>query len=239
MQLIIDIGNSGAKVAVACNNRLVAVERYGQLTPEVLQSLIAQYRPTVAIYSSVTAGQIDWGNQLKTLIDKVIIFDHNTPIPIKNGYESPETLGSDRLAAAVGANFLFPATDCLIIDSGTAITIDYVSRLGEFLGGNISPGLQTRFKALNAFTGRLPLGAVVDNIPPLGTNTLAAVTAGVLQGTLYEIESYINKNPHCKVIFTGGDALFFAKNIKNPIFVTFNLVLIGLNRIVNYNVHFI
>ncbi len=242
MQLIIDIGNSGAKVAVAAKNRLLTIERYAQLSPVDLQRLYDQYKPDTAIYSSVAAaydGEVACMGWLEERMEKLICFNHKTPIPLKNLYRTPETLGADRLAAAIGANFLFPSSDCLVIDCGTAITIDYVSRHGEFIGGNISPGLQTRFKALHAFTGRLPLGRITDPPPVLGDDTASAVNAGVLQGALYEIEGYIDNYPGCNVVFTGGDALFFVKNIKNSIFVVCNLVLLGLNRVVNYNAYYI
>jgi len=239
MNLLIDIGNSGAKVAVADKSRLLTVERYDKLTFEVLQPFLEQYRPEAAICSSVADKneQSAICEMLNKYVKKVISFDHTTPVPIKNYYATPETLGFDRLAAAVGANYLFPATDCLIFDCGTAITIDFINRNGEFLGGNISPGLHTRFKALNTYTANLPLEDIAENVPVMGTTTATAIQAGVLQGLSYEIETYMDKNPHCTIIFTGGDALFFVRNIKKSIFVVCNLVIVGLNRIVNYNVY--
>ena len=239
MYLLIDIGNSGAKAAIAEKDRFLAVERFDKLTFEALLPLLEQYRPTAAICSSV-AGENDQQaifERLNDYVKKVIPFNYKTPLPIKNCYATPETLGVDRLAAAVGANYLFPTTDCLIFDCGTAITIDFLSRSGEFLGGNISPGLQTRFKALHTFTAKLPLESAAENIPLIGTTTDTAIQAGVVHGLCYEIETYIDRNPHCTIIFTGGDAFFLVKNIKNSIFVVCNLVFIGLNRVVNYNVY--
>jgi len=239
MNLLIDIGNSGAKVAIAEKDRFLALERHDKLTVEALLPILKQYRPAVAICSSV--GDKNEQNaiceQLNEYVKKVIPFTHKTPVPVKNGYATPETLGLDRLAAAVGANYLFPAADCLIFDCGTAVTIDFLTHSGEFLGGNISPGLQTRFKALHAFTAKLPLGQIAENVPLIGTTTATAIQAGVVHGLCYEIETYIDRNPHCTIIFTGGDAFFLVKNIKNSIFVVCNLVIIGLNRIVNYNVY--
>jgi len=239
MYLLIDIGNSGAKVAIAEKDRFLVVERHDKLTFEVLLPFLEQYRPTAAICSSVADknAQNSICEELNKYVKKVIPFDYTTPVPIKNCYATPETLGIDRLAAAVGANYLFPTSDCLIFDCGTAITIDLVSRNGEFLGGNISPGLQTRFKALNAFTAKLPLENLAENLPAMGTTTSTAIQAGVIHGVCYELEAYINKNPHCTIIFTGGDAFFLVKSIKDTIFVICNLVIIGLNRVVNYNVY--
>jgi type III pantothenate kinase len=240
MHLIIDIGNTCAKIAVMHKNRYLTVARHREITPEVLAPLLAQYPVTSAIYASVRAGdEAVCAGWLGGKVKKLIHFTHKTATPVKNMYGTPETLGCDRLAAAVGACTLFPATDCMIIDCGTAITIDFVGYNGEFLGGNISPGLQTRFSALHTSTGKLPLGQITDMPQSIGTTTDTAIAAGVLQGALYEIEGYIEQNAPSTIIFTGGDALFFAKHIKSSIFVVFNLVLTGLNRVIDYNAYYL
>jgi type III pantothenate kinase len=240
MNLVIDIGNTSAKVAVMNRNRILTVERHKDATPDVLAPLLAQYPVTSAIYSSVrTSGEAACADWLSGKVKKLIPFTHKTAIPIRNLYGTPETLGCDRLAAAVGAYSLFPATDCMIIDCGTAITIDFVGRDGNFLGGNISPGLQTRFNALHTAAGNLPLGQVADMPQTIGTTTDTAIAAGVLQGAGYEIEGYVGQNASSTVIFTGGDALFFAKHIKSSIFVVFNLILVGLNKVIDYNVYYL
>ncbi|MDR0738037.1 MAG: type III pantothenate kinase [Prevotellaceae bacterium] len=240
MRLIIDIGNTTAKIAVVHRNSFLTVERHREVTEDVLTRLLAQYPVTSAIYSSVRAGgEAACAGWLGGKVKKLIHFTHKTAIPVKNLYGTPETLGCDRLAAAVGAYTLFPATNCMIIDCGTAITIDFVGQGGEFLGGNISPGLQTRFNALHTATGKLPLGQVTETPQAIGTSTDTAVEAGVLQGARYEIEGYIEQNALSNVIFTGGDALFFAKHIKSSIFVIFNLILVGLNKVIDYNAYYL
>jgi type III pantothenate kinase len=240
MRLIIDIGNTTAKIAVMHKNNFLTVERHREVTVEVLTRLLAQYPVTSAIYSSVRAGvETACAGWLSGKVKKLIHFTHKTAIPVKNLYGTPETLGCDRLAAAVGAYTLFPAANCMIIDCGTAITIDFVGQGGEFLGGNISPGLQTRFNALHTATGKLPLGQVTETPQAIGTSTDTAIEAGVLQGARYEIEGYIEQNAHAHVIFTGGDALFFAKHIKSSIFVIFNLILVGLNKVIDYNAYYL
>jgi type III pantothenate kinase len=206
---------------------------------DVLSPLLAQYPVTTAIYASVRGGETAFTEWLGGKVKKLIHFTHKTAIPLKNLYGTPETLGCDRLAAAVGASALFPATNCMIIDCGTAITIDFVGQGGEFLGGNISPGLQTRFNALHTATGKLPLGQFTDAPQAIGTSTDTAIAAGVLQGARYEIEGYIEQNAPSNIIFTGGDALFFAKHIKSSIFVVFNLILTGLNKVIDYNVYYL
>jgi type III pantothenate kinase len=168
-----------------------------------------------------------------------IELDHQTGLPIENIYETPETLGKDRLAAAVGANELFPNQNLLIIDAGTAITYDLVSEKNQFVGGNISPGLEMRFKALNRFTGKLPLVEYRDEFQPIGRNTIEAIRAGVQNGILFEMNETIglfNRNyQNLQIIMTGGDSNFFERKLNYSIFVHFNITLIGLNRILEYN----
>lgn len=176
---------------------------------------------------------------LRGRVGRLLRLDHTTPIPINNMYITPETLGKDRLAAAVGAWAHFRGDEILIVDFGTAITIDLVSAAGEFLGGNISPGAAIRFKALNEFTAALPLGALPEDSCFFGKQTAEAVGAGVANGIKFEIEGYIRllkeNNDDLVVIFTGGDAIFFAKQLNYPIFVHSNIVLEGLNTILEYN----
>jgi len=194
---------------------------------------------TQAILSSVKPVDDEILQFLSGNFDLFIELDHQTELPIKNLYETPETLGKDRLAAAVGANELFPDQNLLIIDAGTAITYDLVSEKNEFIGGNISPGLQMRFKALNHFTGKLPLVSYSDEFQNIGRNTTDAIRAGVQNGILYEIAQTIelfNKNyQNLQIVMTGGDSIFFDKKLNYTIFVHFNITLIGLNRILEYN----
>ena len=148
-------------------------------------------------------------------------------------------MGKDRLAAVAGAIGLYPNTNLLVIDAGTAITYELINSKHEFLGGNISPGMTIRYKALNEFTSKLPLLSASDETPLIGQSTKEAIQAGVQNGVLFEIQGLINElssqYPSIKTIITGGDAEFFARKLKNPIFVHPNLVLIGLNRILEYN----
>ena len=169
-----------------------------------------------------------------------LLLDHQTPLPIRNRYLTKETLGYDRIAAAVEASARFPGQDILIIDAGTAITIDFVNSENEFLGGNISPGLLMRYRALHEFTGKLPLVEPADQDALLGDDTEGAIRAGVQNGIIFELDGYINEQkkryPRLQILMTGGDAVFFDKNLKNYIFVDLNLNLFGLHRILEYNV---
>jgi len=168
-----------------------------------------------------------------------IELDHLTPLPIANLYETPETLGKDRIAAAVGANELFPNQNVLVIDAGTAITYDFVSAENQYLGGNISPGLQMRFKALNRFTDKLPLVDSSAYFSEIGKNTKEAIRGGVQNGILFEIEKTIEifaeKYEDLQVILTGGDSAFLSQMLNADVLVHLNLTLIGLNRILEFN----
>ena len=151
-----------------------------------------------------------------------------------------EIAGAMKTWAVVGANEQFPGRDILVIDAGTCITYEFVDAAARYHGGNISPGLQMRFKALHQFTGRLPMVALEGRMVPMGKDTDTAIRAGVLKGIEYEISGYItvmkHKYPELLVFLTGGDDFSFDTNLKSIIFADRFLVLKGLNRILNYNV---
>jgi type III pantothenate kinase len=240
-KLLLDIGNTTAKAAVVGRTGIVSVQRCDALTGDaqrrLLQPLLHRYRPSVAMVASVRGAAAQVSALLQPHVQKVVVLTSKTPVPVNNLYATPETLGMDRLAAAVGAAHLFPRRDCLIIDCGTAITIDFLSSAGNFLGGNISPGLQARFKALHSFTAQLPMGNVTDKVAEIGVSTREAVEAGVLHGAVKELEGYIEQYPENIPILTGGDVFYFAKKIKKPIFVNCNLIFIGLAKIADYNAY--
>ncbi len=156
------------------------------------------------------------------------------PSPLESDYLTPETLGPDRFAAAVGAHALFPGQNNLIVDLGTCLKIDFVEKGGVFQGGAISPGVNMRYQALHTFTAKLPLMGIPDQFPDFtgGRTTPESLHAGVLLGILAEVEGiirrYEDKMGQINVLLTGGDASFFEGRLKNAIFVAQNLVLIGL-----------
>lgn len=212
------------------------------LSETVLRDLMVRY-PMVqrAIVASTAVSTVEVADLLRKCGMEVLEMTSLTPVPIGNDYLSPATLGVDRLAAAVGAVDVLGYRDCLIVDFGTAITIDLVEN-GVFRGGNISPGVRTRFRALHDYTSRLPQCEATDEILSLGRTTQQAIEQGVMEGITHEIEGYIRafslKNDKLTLIFTGGDANFFVKRIKNAIFAKCDLVLCGLNRILEYNAKF-
>ena len=241
MNLVIDIGNSRIKLALFNERDLMFNVPLDELKPEQIRILLDEHQDlNKVIVSSVR----DYPTELRTFFENsfeyFIELDANTPVPIVNKYETPETLGKDRLAAAVGATEIFPGQNVLVIDAGTAITYEIVTADNEYLGGNISPGLETRFKSLQHFTGKLPLVKPSDHFEMVGKTTETAIRNGVQLGLLFEVQQYIDYfntiYENLQIIITGGDAKFFDKKLKNSIFVHFNLTLIGLNRILEYNV---
>ncbi len=163
-----------------------------------------------------------------------------TPLPIQNTYRTPETLGKDRLAAVVGAFEMFPDQNCLVIDAGTCITYDLLRWDGVYPGGNIAPGLEMRLRAMHHFTANLPPVAIGETENLIGYSTESAMRNGAQLGIILEIEGFIawcrSEWGEINVILTGGSIDFFVKNLKSQIFVNPNLVLSGLNKILNYNV---
>lgn len=233
---LIDIGNSNCKVAFERDGKLTEIIRSPRLdTLEFILSVIEGRRLDVIVLSTVKEDDPRMEEILRTQCRKLVVLNEKTELPFQLKYSFPdETLGADRRAAALAVAMLFPGKDCLKFDFGTALTIDHISKEGEYLGGNISLGMQSRFKALNAFTKRLPLIKPDPEIPEVGVTTTGAMTAGVVLGLIFEVEGYIKKNPGHIVVFTGGDAFYFAKKLKNSIFVVQNLVLTGLAQIADY-----
>ena len=240
MDLIIDIGNTQTKYALFNKKEMLESCVSQVQNINLIEDWQKKYQSIDAcIVSSVQGKPVTFLDKLNPKFEKLIFFDKNTPTPLDNLYESKETLGYDRLAACVGANSLCPDTNLLVIDAGTAITFDFVSDNNEYLGGTISPGLCMRFKALNSFTKKLPLLQQSDSFDLIGKNTEQAITSGVQNSILFEIEGYVNrlKEQHyqAKIFLTGGDSEFLHSKISKEIVMDNVLLLRGLLVILNYN----
>ena len=239
VNLIVDIGNSRVKLAVMDGGRCVAERCSEHFSAAVLGELAAVFPLRRAIVSSTRGSAAAAAAAVRASGIPCLEFTPQTPVPIASDYLTPETLGRDRLAAAVGATVLCPGRSVLVVDCGTAVTVDFVSADGTFRGGSISPGLQTRFRALHEFTASLPLCAASDSEELFGRSTRQAIEQGVLNSLVFEIEGYIarmrQKFDDLCVIFTGGDAKYLTKRIKNTIFADCNPVFCGLDRILEFN----
>jgi type III pantothenate kinase len=232
----IDFGNTRIKIGLFNNDSLLEIFRVATLS-ETAELLIANSVQN-AIVSSVTLSNLEISEKINFL-KSLIYLDYNTPLPIKNNYATPKTLGYDRIAAAVGANLRYPNQNCLIIDIGTAIKYDLVSDKNAFEGGIISLGRRMRFNALHTFTKKLPLLDTVEIPELIGQSTETCMSSGVMNGITAEINGIIDeylKKLKLRVLICGGDAPYFETKIKYPTFATPNLVLEGLNRILQYNV---
>ena len=242
MNLTIDQGNSRTKVALFDESgQLKKAIVYKAFTSADVERLFSLYPIKASIISSVINIEPAVVNALHRLSARFVLFDHLTPLPIKNGYGTPQTLGLERLAAAVGAVSLCPNKNLLIIDAGSAITYDYISADGVFRGGNIAPGIKMRLEALHKMTQKLPLVEADENelIPLFGSNTRDAIKAGVIRGVSFEVKGYMRtlteRGEDFTTFLTGGHAPYILNTIRNKsIRVEKNLTLIGLNCILEH-----
>ncbi len=239
MNLIIDIGNTVSKLAVFHQNEMIDMVYDTNHVLDNLDNLCQKYAIKRGIISSVIHPNDVIESQLRKLYFPLLRLDYRTPLPITNLYRTPETLGSDRIAAVVGAYYHFPNKNILVIDAGTAITYEFIDEKGCYHGGNISPGKYTRLKALSMFCDKLPIINPDGDVPEFGYSTETAIRSGVIHGIKLEICGYIRqmkeKYPDLLVFLTGGDEFSFATNLKSIIFADKFLVLKGLNRILEYN----
>lgn len=240
MNLVIEQGNSTTKAAIFSEEKLVDSFVFHKFNPAVFQALHNQFPVQRSIFSTVRDLSDDLTAYLSENRADILTLSHETPLPIRLAYDTPETLGKDRIAAVAGANYLQPRKNALIIDAGTAITFDFIDATGLYHGGNISPGMTTRFRALHEYTSKLPLLSESEQTPMIGKSTVTAIQAGVTNGIIFEINGYIDYfkglYPDLFVFLTGGHSFYFERRLKSSIFADVNLVLMGLNRILNYNV---
>ncbi len=238
MNLVVDAGNTFSKVGWFEGDELRRHE--SQLTFPELLDILRLVEVEHVIFSSVSHDAEKIQEVLQPNVP-VLTLNSQTPLPIVKDYDTPDTLGADRIAAAVGAVEVFPDEDRLVIDMGTCITYDLVDRAGRFQGGAISPGMRMRFKAMHSFTQRLPLVEPESEVPLVGKSTREAMLSGVMNGLAAELNGLILAHraatPGCRVVLCGGDAPYFATIFQLPVAVVPELVLIGLNRILIYNVN--
>ncbi|MBO7231507.1 MAG: type III pantothenate kinase [Bacteroidaceae bacterium] len=235
MNLIADIGNNSAKFFLFNGEQILLHTRRGDASYGIISEWNEQFGIDKIIVSTVIDLTEQQKEEFHTIGCPVIWFNNDIPTPLSIEYATPHTLGSDRIAAAVGAWNEQPGNNMLVIDAGSAITIDFVDRQGRYKGGNIAPGVKMRLKALHEFTGRLPLVEKEGETPTFGYDTKTAIRSGVIKGICHEIDGYINeireKYGNVLVFLTGGDEKTLKNSIKNRIFADKYLVAKGLNRI--------
>ena len=239
--LCVDIGNTRLKIGLFSGKELIMSYVFMNTSLDPFRDFLKTLDKGKGscIISSVYNSTQEIISLLSEVYDNRLELNKDTPLPVINEYKTPESLGKDRLCAAIGAYSIYGGKPLLVIDAGTAITIDMVTENGTFLGGCISPGFRMRANSLNAFTDRLPV-AELSYLPPFPPdNTEAALNAGIINGVIFETEGYIQRCkemfPDISIVITGGDTVFFEKYLNCRIFAEPHLVLYGLHRILQYN----
>lgn len=239
MRLAIDVGNTLTKLAVFDQGKMISLQRYEDLNKTILDNIFKEN-------TKISAGILSTVKNLPASITDYIagqipltFLSHKTHLPINIDYSTPETLGMDRIAAVVGARHLFPHKNLLVIETGTCFTYDFIDRDGIYRGGSISPGMELRFAALHNFTDKLPLVETVQDVALTGKTTETSIQSGVINGLIAEIQGviamYEGNYENLTIILSGGKLDYFDKNLKNNIFAVPNIVLTGLNIILEFN----
>lgn len=239
MTLTIDAGNTQTKASLFQGDRCVAAACLLAADGRQLREWVRHYPVERCAISDVGDRSLSLRTLLAELEIPTLCVTGLTPAPLKNGYHTPETLGADRWAAAVGAADLLPAHPLLIIDAGTCVTYDFVAASGEYLGGNISPGLALRFAALHEHTAQLPLVDPKGATPNPGIDTPTAIRTGILTGWQDEIAGCIDRfrqaHADLQIFLTGGDAVYFSTDASLPLRREADLVARGLKVLAIYN----
>ncbi|MCC6462254.1 MAG: type III pantothenate kinase [Saprospiraceae bacterium] len=240
VNLVLDIGNTRSKVGIFDDQRLVEQAIWGDWTLEELSSYGNQAGADHVIFSSVSVPDPALQEKLAERFVSALELTHETPLPFRNAYRTPQTLGKDRLAGVAGAQALFPGRPCLVVDCGTCIKYEVLSADGVYVGGNIAPGAQMRIRAMHTFTARLP--EVPMHMPEgaIGSSTETALQNGALRGAVLEIEGFARlfaqDGEDLILLITGGDAAFFLPYLQLPnVHHEPHLTLHGLNHILQFN----
>ncbi len=228
MNLVIDIGYTALKAAWTDGITLGKTLRYqGERISEFILATIEKQRPDTLVLCSVRELPSGAVQKIREGCGKLVLIDSEHTDILKDN-SLPEYLTPDRAASVLASQYLFKGKGCTIIDFGTILTIDFLDESGLYRGGNISLGCRTRFKGVNRYSKTLPLQDTPENVADMGSSLPSSIDSGIILGIKFEIEGYLSRYPENIVIFTGGDAIYFAKRMKNSIFVVCNLVLMGL-----------
>ena len=248
MNIVVDIGNTRVKVGYFQGEELLAVNAYPhQDFPQSVLTSEAwrQFSPRSKYLGLVSVGNAEMVKATETLLEaepglEMRRIDRDTALPIGSRYGSPQTLGMDRVCAAVAGYQRAGSGPVLVIGAGTAVTYDYVDAHGDYLGGAISPGMRTRFRALHDYTAALPMIDAEGDLPWVGDSTETCIRSGVVHGLVSEIEGFIAhygslSSAPLPVFLTGGDALYLGNQVKSPTFADPNLLLYGINALIRYH----
>lgn len=233
MNLTIDIGNTSVKAAVFEGEQLVEAQRLDYDFREQLALLVRKYAPRHCAFANVAGRHEAVQALLESFSFEIVELSWETPVSSFGLSAVPAGLGADRLAAVLGAMWLCPRQPLLVVDAGTCLTYDYVSSQGEYLGGNISPGLALRLRAMHEHTALLPLVSLSGEAPLVGHDTATALRSGVVHGACFEIEGFwradVERRGEVTLLFAGADPLPFSADTKEHMVCEPRLVSIGLN----------
>ena len=240
MYLVLDFGNTLTKFFLFKGKEVI---NSASLSPkdsfDRIREIVTCNKGIKGLIYSDVEGEIN--EKLVDLAKGVPVIKINSDIklPFINKYQSKSTLGADRIALIAAAVIAYPKKNILVIDLGSCITYDFVSQENTYKGGAISPGFQMRYKALNTFTGKLPLLSAEIPKNPEGNSTINSIQSGVYFGVLDEIkgriEYYREEFGTLKVILTGGDANKLPKTLKNTIFAHPNFLAVGMLHLLKLN----
>ncbi len=226
--LLVEIGNTALKAAWSEGITLGKTFRYqGEKMFDYVDSLVEKEKPAVTVISSTIEIGSEEEERLRKKCGELVILDGRRTA-VAEEYSLPAYLSPDRVASVIAARHLFKGKGSIVFDFGTTLTIDVLESDGKYSGGNISPGFRTRFKSLSRYSRTLPLVDIPDSVRPTGDSLRSSIESGVVSGIMFEIMGYLSLFPEKVVVFTGGDAIYFAKRMKNSIFAVCNLVLMGL-----------
>lgn len=239
MNLAIDIGNTYCKAAIFAGSEPGALV---QFPTNALMAGLLPWLEHLEFKASILASVSEIPGDLPSILSErgtYIEMKPQTPQCLLLDYDTPHSLGVDRIAAANGASSLYPARDILVVNTGTCITYDIIDRGGVYRGGAISPGVAMRLKAMHTFTARLPLVQGVNQTRLSGKSTEQSMLSGAVNGARAEVDGMIAKfgkeYPELLVLLSGGDLTYFDKWLESGIFAVPNIVLIGLNEILQFN----
>jgi type III pantothenate kinase len=242
MILTIDVGNTRIKGAVFEGSMLIETFIFEKSTLEKsIKNIVIKYKNIAhLVVSSVSDVEKESFSGLKEGLN-IHFVSHKDPFPFENLYQTPTTLGIDRMVLASGATLQYPLQNRLVIDAGTCVTYDFIDENDKYLGGAIAPGLRLRYESLHNFTAKLPLLTLENPENFIGTSTSESIHSGVVHGLIYEIDGFINqykeKYSNFIIILTGGDTDFLAKRLKNTIFANSNFLLESLNQTFQFKIN--
>lgn len=249
MWLLIDIGNSSSKVGL-----FDPTSGTGRVPGEVIRTArfehgvhqVSALREFVGNESISRAGAVTvvpsqrvlWGDAVRDLVDVDLgFFDHQSVLPVSLTYDTPHTLGHDRIAAAVGGwtRFGVPGErGVIVVDAGTAVNIEVVLPDGTYPGGVIAAGAELMRNALGGGTAQLPHVDLERPASPVGRTTREAIQSGILHGLLDSVSGMVDRigkseGASFNVVTTGGWGAWLIEELRVDWACDRNLVLKGIS----------